>query len=245
MVGKDPERPDPPASATGMGGSIIPAQPLRRALLDNMQKTTTSASSSAGRGQGRTKKAGRGGRGSRRGRKVVMPSSPPPSADSPDHRTTTSDVDPSRTPVHEPPVADPSPHQTRVTDPSRHVSPVLESSSQKTPVTGSSSQKTPVTGSSSHETPEASAPEDGSEDTFSDDSYSDDDLVEKGKKVYKHGCTKLPPIPMTPDQRWLIAPKGAGYTPVVSAGPTRSLVCFAGNSSLGGSRCPVRVRFHS
>nr|XP_020169613.1 leucine-rich repeat extensin-like protein 3 [Aegilops tauschii subsp. strangulata] len=34
MVGKGPERPEPPASATGRGGSIIPAQPLRRALLD-------------------------------------------------------------------------------------------------------------------------------------------------------------------------------------------------------------------
>ena len=48
----------------------------------------------------------------------------------------------------------------------------------------------------------------GSEDTFSDDSYSDSELVEKGKKVYKRGCTKLPPVPTTPDQRWLIAPKG-------------------------------------
>nr|XP_040243833.1 arginine-glutamic acid dipeptide repeats protein-like [Aegilops tauschii subsp. strangulata] len=33
------------------------------------------------------------------------------------------------------------------------------------------------------------------------DSYSDDELVEKGKKVYKRGCTKLPPVPTTPDQR--------------------------------------------
>ena len=49
---------------------------------------------------------------------------------------------------------------------------------------------------------------DGSEDTFSDDSYNDEGLVEKGKKAYKHGCTKLPPVPTTPDQRWLIAPKG-------------------------------------
>ena len=88
------------------------------------------------------------------------------------------------------------------------MSPVPESSSQKTPVTGSSSQKTPIPQSSSHETPEASGPEDGSEDTFSDDRYSDDELVEKGKKVYKHGCTNLLPVPTTLDQRWLIAPKG-------------------------------------
>ena len=85
---------------------------------------------------------------------------------------------------------------------------VLESSSQKTPGPESSSQKTPIPESSSHETPEASSPKDGSEDTFSDDSYSDDELVEKGKKVYKRGCTKLPPMPTTPDQRWLIAPNG-------------------------------------
>ena len=198
MVGKGPERPEPPASATGRGGSIIPAQPLRRVPLDSMQTTAAGASSSAGRGRGRTKNPARGGRRSGRGRKAVTPSSPPPSADSPDHRSAPSDVDPSRTPVHEPPVADPSPHQTRVADPSPHVSPVPESSSQKTPIPESSS----------HETPEASGPTDGSEDTFSDDSYSDDELVEKGKKVYKRGCTKLPPVPTTPDQRWLIAPKG-------------------------------------
>jgi hypothetical protein len=214
MVGKGPERSEPRASAPGRGASIIPAQPLRRALLDSMQSAPAGPSSSAGRGRGRTKKAARGGRGSGRGRKAATPSSPPPSADSPDHRSAPSYVDP-RTPVHEPPVADPSPHQTRVADPSPHVSPVLESSSQKTPVTGSSSQvpesssqKTPIPESSSHETPEASGSEDGSEDTFSEDSYSDDELVEKGKKVYKRGCTKLPPVPTTPDQRWLIAPKG-------------------------------------
>ena len=110
MVGKGPERPDPLASATGRGGSIIPAQPLRRALLDSMQTTAAGASSSAGRGRGRTKKAGRGGRGSGRGRKAATPSSPPPSADSPDHRTAPSDVDPSRNLVHEPLVADPRLH---------------------------------------------------------------------------------------------------------------------------------------
>ena len=146
MVGKGPEHPDPPTSATGRGGSIIPAQPLWRALLDSMQTTAAGVSSSTGRGRGRTKKPVRGGRGSGRGRKAVTPSSPPPSADSPDHRSAPSDVDPSRTPVHEPPVADPSPDQTRVADPLPHMSPVPESSSQKTPVTGSSSQKTPVMG---------------------------------------------------------------------------------------------------
>ena len=208
MVGKGPEHPEPTASATGRGGSIIPPQPLRRVLLDSMHTSAVGASSSAGRGRGRTKKAGRGGCGSGIGRNAATPSSPPPSADSPDHRTAPSDVDPSWTPVHEPPVADPSPHQTRVTDPSPHVSLIPESSSQKTLVLESSSQKAPIPESSSHETPEASGPTDGSEDTFSDDSYNNDEPVEKGKKVYKRGCTKLPPMPATPDQRWLIATKG-------------------------------------
>src|SRR5215216_2801791 len=108
MVGKGPECPEPPASATGSGGSIIPPQPLRRALLDSMQTAAAGASSSAGRGRGRTKKAARGGRGSGRCRKAATPSSPPPPADSPDHRTAPSGVDSSGTPVHEPPVADPS-----------------------------------------------------------------------------------------------------------------------------------------
>ena len=198
MVGKGPERPEPPASATGRGGSIIPPQPLRRALLDSMQTTAAGASSSAGRGRGRTKKAVRGERGSGRGRKAATPSSPPPSTDSPNHRTASSDMDLSWTPFHEPPVADPSPHQTRVADPSPYASLVPESSSEKTPVSESSS----------HETPEASGPDDGSKDTFTNYSYNDDELVEKGKKVYKRGCTKLPPVPTTPNQRWLIAPKG-------------------------------------
>nr|XP_020164906.1 cell surface glycoprotein 1-like [Aegilops tauschii subsp. strangulata] len=184
MVGKGPERPEPPASATGRGGSIIPGQPLRRALLDSMQTAAAGASSSAVRGRGRTKKAARGGRGSGRVRKAATPSSPPPSADSPDHRTAPSDVDPSRTPVHEPPIADPSPHQTRVADPSPHQTRVTDPSCHVSPVPESSSQKTPVPESLSHETPEASGPTNGSEDTFSDDSYSDDELVEKGKKTF-------------------------------------------------------------
>ena len=82
-----------------------------------MQKTAAGASTSAGRDRGRTKKAGRGGRGPGRGRKAATPSSPPPSADSPDHRTAPSEmkppeVDPSRTLLHEPRADEPSPHET-------------------------------------------------------------------------------------------------------------------------------------
>ena len=139
-------------------------------------------------------KAGRGGCGGGRGRKAATtPSSPPPPADSPDHRSAPSEmepyeVDPSRTPVHEPRVAEPS--------------------SQETPVPESSSQETPVPESSSHVTPEASGHTDGGEDSFSENSYSEGELVEEGKKVYQRGGTKLPPTPATPDQRWLIAPEG-------------------------------------
>ena len=78
MVGKGPERPDPPVSATGRGGSIIAPLPLRRALVDSMQTTAVGDSSTAGRGWGRMKKPARGGRGSGRGRKAGTPSSPPP-----------------------------------------------------------------------------------------------------------------------------------------------------------------------
>ena len=107
MVGKGPQRPEPPASAIGRGGSIIPAQPLRKALLDRMQTAATGASSTAGRGWGGRRKlvevevaAGDVGRLLRLTRRH-------PPADSPDHRIAPSEVDPSRTLVHQPPVADP------------------------------------------------------------------------------------------------------------------------------------------
>ena len=57
---------------------------------------------------------------------------------------------------------------------------------------------------SSHETP---VPDSGGEDTFSDDSYSESELVEGGN-VYQRGGTKLPPTPVTHDQRWLITRDG-------------------------------------
>ena len=118
MVGAGRERSEPPSSARAGRGAIIPPQHLRRALVDSMQ-TQAGASSSTGRGWGKTKKAARGGRGGGRGRKAAAPSSPPPPADSPGHRTAPSKVDPSRTPVHEPRadeprVAEPSSHKIRV-----------------------------------------------------------------------------------------------------------------------------------
>jgi hypothetical protein len=197
MVGAGRERSEPPSSARAGRGAIIPPQRLRRALVDSMQ-TPAGASSSAERGRGKTKRGARGGRGGGRGRKAAAPSSPPPPADSPDHRSAPSqvdpsDLDPSRTPVHEPRADEPR---------------VAEPSSQETPVPESSSQETPVPESSSHVTPEASGHADGGEDSFSEDSYSEGELVEEGKKVYQRGGTKLPPVPATRDQRWLIVPNG-------------------------------------
>ena len=72
------------------------------------------------------KRGARGGRGGGRGRKAVVPSSPPSPADSPDHQSApsqveSSDLDPSRTPVHEPRVTEPSSQETLVLEPSSHV----------------------------------------------------------------------------------------------------------------------------
>ena len=93
-----------------------------------------------------------------------------------------SDLDLSQTPVHEPRADEPR---------------VAEPSSDETRVPESSSQETRVPESSSHVTPEASGHADGGEDNFYKDSYSEGELVEGGKKVYQHGGTKLPPVPVT------------------------------------------------
>ena len=97
-----------------------------------------------------------------------------------------SDLDPCRTPVHEPRVDEPLVAEPRV------------------PV--SSSKETRVPESSSHVTPGTSDHGDGVEETLSEDSYSEGELVEEGKKVYQHGGTKLPSVPATHHQRWLIQP---------------------------------------
>ena len=82
----------------GRGTALSPLA-LRRSLFACISSPGTSEVPRE-RG-GRAKKAGRGGRaggGCRRGRRTATPSSPPPSADSPEHK-----VDPSpETPVHQP-----------------------------------------------------------------------------------------------------------------------------------------------
>ena len=103
-----------------------------------------------------------------------------------------SDLDPSRTPVHEPRVDEPL---------------VAEPTFDETRVPESSSHETQVPESFSHVTPDTSGRADG-EETWSDDSFSEGELVEQGKKVYQRGGTKLPAVPATRDQRSLIQPNG-------------------------------------
>ena len=109
-----------------------------------------------------------------------------------------SDLDPCRTPVHEPRIDEPLVAEPRV--------PV--SSSQETCVPQSSSQETRVPESSSHVTPETSDHDDDIEETLSEDSYSESERVEEGEKVYQRGGTKIPSMQATHDQRWLIQPHG-------------------------------------
>ena len=173
MVGAGRERSEPPSYSAHAGrGGYIPPQQLRRALVDSMMPPA-GPSSSTGRGRGKKKRGSRGGRGGGRGRKAVVPSSPPPTAESPDHRSALShvepsDLDPSWTPVHEPRADEPR---------------VAEPSSQETRAPESSSHETPVPESSSHVTRETSGHADG-EETWSDNSFSEGELVEQGKKVY-------------------------------------------------------------
>jgi hypothetical protein len=181
-------------------GTSIPADSLRRALLSSLHTPVAASSSTpvrGGRGKKRGSRGGRGGRGGRgKGRVAATPSSPPPPADSPEHRTAR--VDPSeeeatRTPVHEP----------RVDEPSTYTTPVPEASSHETPEQSRDE-------GTSRQTPWDTWPEepsghaDGGGDRFSD---SDVELPE-GATVYQRGMTRLPPVPATRELRWLIRPDG-------------------------------------
>ena len=103
-----------------------------------------------------------------------------------------SEVEATRTPVHEPWVDEPSTHET----------PVPEASSHETPDQGRDQ-------ATSQETrwdawPESSGHADGGGDRFSD---SEGEVVE-GRTVYQRGSTRLPPVPATREQRWFIRPDG-------------------------------------
>ena len=200
MVGAGRERSEAPSSSARDGrGTSIPPQTLRRALYDSMG-TPEGTSSSAklptgrgGRGKKRAPKGTRGGRG--RGRKAATPSSPPPPADSPEHRTATVDpskVEATRTPVHEPRVDNPC---------------FPDASTRETPVPDASSYETPHASTRWDTWPDLHQPEpsghaDGGGDLLSD---SGDEVVDG--TVYQRGCTQLPPVPATRKQRWLIKPE--------------------------------------
>ena len=116
------------------------------------------------------------------------PSSPPPPAVSPEHvtaRVDSSEEEAARTPVHEPPV-----HEPLVHGPSGH-----ESSAHETPEEHTSGWGTwpdEPEGPSGH----------------ADDGGEPIDIEEEGGTVYQRGCTRLPSVPMTREQRWLIFPDG-------------------------------------
>ena len=169
-------------------GTSISADSLRRALLFSLHTPVAPSSSTpmrGGRGKKRGSRGGRGGRGGRgRGRVAATPSSPPPPADSPKHRTAR--VDPSegeatRTLVHDPRVDEPSTYETP--EQSRD-----EGTSRQTPW------------DTWPEEPTGHA--DGGGDHFSD---SDEEVAE-GATVYQRGSTRLPPVPATREQRWFIRP---------------------------------------
>jgi hypothetical protein len=195
MVGAGPERSEAPSSSARGGRGSIPPVPLRRALLDSMGTPPGPSSSASvptgGRGRGGKKRGGRSGRGrGRGGRQARTPSSPPPPADSPEH--VTARVDPSeeeatRTPVHEPRVDGPSADET---------------SAHETPDQGTS-QETSGWGT----WPDLPAGPSGHADGGGDSADSESEVVE-GATVYQRGCTRLPTVPATREQRWLIFPDG-------------------------------------
>ena len=121
------------------------------------------------------------------------PSSPPPPAVSPEHvtaRVDSSEEEATRTPVHEPPVHGSWAHEPRVDWPSAH-----ESSAHETPEEHTSGWGT---WPDQPEEPSGHAG-DGGEPT---------DLEEEGGTVYQRGATRLPSVPATREQRWLIFPDG-------------------------------------
>lgn len=174
--------------------SSIPDAPLRRALLDSMATPPGPSSSTAvpSRGRGKKKRGG-GARGRGRGGRVTAtaPSSPPPPAVSPEHvtaRVDSSEEEATRTPVHEPPVHGSWAHEPRVDWPSAHETPEEHTSGWGT-------------WPDQPEEPSGHA-DDGGEPT---------DLEEEGGTVCQRGATRLPSVPATREQRWLIFPDGERY----------------------------------
>ena len=115
MVGAGRERSEAPSSARGGRGTSIPPHTSPESVVRQYADTggrffvgACPPGEEVGEGG---REDGRGGRGGGRGRKAATPSSPPPPADSPEHRTARvdpSEVEATRTPVHEPRVDEPS-----------------------------------------------------------------------------------------------------------------------------------------
>ena len=191
MVGAGRDHAEAPSSSARGARSSIPHAPLRRVLLDSMATPPGPSSSTAvpSRGQGKKKRGG-GTRGRGRGGRVTLtaPSSPPPPAVSPEHvtaRVDSAEEEAARTPVHEPPV-----HEPLVHGPSGH-----ESSAHETPEEHTSGWGTwpdEPEGPSGHA-------DDGGEPT---------NIDEEAGTVYQRGATRLPDMPATREQRWLIFPDG-------------------------------------
>ena len=122
---------------------------------------------------------------------ATVPSSPPPPAISPEHvtaRVDSSEEEATWTPVHEPPVHGSSAHEPRVDGPSAHETPEEHTFGWGT-------------WPDQPEEPSGHA-DDGGEPT---------DIEEEGGTVYQRGATRLPSVPATREQRWLIFPDGERY----------------------------------
>ena len=197
MVGAGRERAKAPSSSARGLRSSIPDAPLRRALLDSMATPPGPSSSTAvpSRGRGKKKRGG-GARGRGRGGRVtaMAPSSPPPPAVSPEHvtaRVDSSEEEATRTPVHEPPVHGSWAHEPRVDWPSAHETPEEHTSGWGT-------------WPDQPEEPSGHADDGGESTDFEEEG-------EEGGNVYQRGATRLPSMPATREQRWLIFPDGERY----------------------------------
>ena len=119
---------------------------------------------------------------------LTSPSSPPPPAISPKHvtaRVDSSEEEATRTPVH-----GSSAHEPRVDGPSAHETWAHETPEEHTSGWGTwSGQPEELSGHA----------DDGGEPT---------DFEEEGGTVYQRGATRLPSVPATREQRWLIFPDG-------------------------------------
>ena len=104
-----------------------------------------------------------------------------------------SEVEATWTPVHEPRVDDPS---------------VPDASTRETPVPDASSYETPHASTGWDTWPDLHQPEpSGHADGGGDQLPDSGDEVAEGATIYQRGCTRLPPVPATCEQRWLIKPE--------------------------------------